>query len=450
MGVKRVWSATGVVALTGALLLTSAPIASADYIRDKQWYLDVVSAQKVWAETQGQGVKVAVVDTGVDGSQPDLTGQLVGGVNVTTASGGPDKDPVGHGTSMASLIAGHGHGPGNSSGITGLAPKAKIIPVRASLKEEGGLDVKTWAQGIRYAVDHGASVINLSFGDHNGDPGSDGAKAIAYAQEHDVVVLAATGNDGTEVSYPAALPGVVAVGAVDQSLNIWGNSNHGSGVTLTAPGVDIASVNPNVSSGYAEASGTSDATALVSATAALVRSKYPDLTAGQVINRLIKSAKPAGTASATKADEFYGYGIIRPYMALTMDIPAGPKEGPLAQAPTATKSEAAPGSGKSDAPNTKDSASSSDSSSSGSLIAIVGGIAAVVVIGIVIAVILRRRNRGGPGGPGGGTPVQGMGGYPNQPQYPANSPGQYPQGPQPYGQQAPQQGPSDGSNPYAR
>ncbi|MGC9542565.1 type VII secretion-associated serine protease mycosin [Streptomyces sp. UG1] len=451
MGFKRFWSATGVVAVTGALLLTSAPTASADYIRDKQWVIDVINFNKVWAESQGQGVTVAVVDTGVDASHPDLVGQVLKGKDVTGDGGNAQSDPDGHGTGMASLIAGKGHGANNSSGVIGLAPKAKILPIKASRPDHDFNDDE-WAEGIRYAVDQGADVINMSFGDSVAHPDSEGAEAIKYAQQHDVVVVAGTGNDGTDsLLYPAKLPGVVAVGAVDDSLKIWDSSNYGRGVTLVAPGVKIVRADPSRSNGYAEADGTSDATAYVSATAALIRAKYPDLTAGQVINRLIKSATFLDHDVKKVPDEEYGYGLIRPYSALTMDIPKGPKQGPLAQsAPsTSTNSGAAP-----DDNDSTSQAKKKKKSSSGNILLIVGIAAAVVVIGGILFAVLRNRRNGGSGGPGsgGGNPPHGMG-YPPQPptgyqqypntvpnqEYPA-PPGQSPQHPNPYAQQPPHQG----------
>ncbi|MER6424230.1 type VII secretion-associated serine protease mycosin [Streptomyces sp. NPDC001137] len=447
LGFKRVWSTTSVVTLTGALLLTSAPIASADYIRDKQWMIDVMNFKKVWSESQGQGVTVAVVDTGVDASRPDLAGRVLEGKDVTGGNNA-HNDTSGHGTGMASIIAGQGHGANNSSGVIGLAPKAKILPIKAAHSDDFNDD--KWADGIRYAVDHGAGVINLSFTDSLATPGSEGAKAIAYAEQHNVVVVAGTGNDGiAELSYPAKLPGVVAVGAVDESLNVWDGSNYGKGVTLTAPGVNIIEADPSQPSGYSKGTGTSDATAYVSATAALIRAKYPNLTAGQVINRLIKSATFLKHDVKKTPDEQYGYGIIRPYMALTMNIPKGSKEGPLAQAPPSTSTESSPASAGNDSTN---QAKEKNNSSSGNILLIVGIAAAAVVIGIVFAVIRSRRNRGsgGPGsGPGGGTPPHGTG-YPPQPptgyqQYPntpptPTPPGQSPQHPNPYAQQPPHQG----------
>ncbi|MFH8697604.1 type VII secretion-associated serine protease mycosin [Streptomyces chartreusis] len=437
------------MALTGALLLTSAPTASADYVRDKQWVIDVIDFKKVWSESQGQGVTVAVVDSGVDGSHPDLTGQVLKGKDVTKI-GDPQNDTDGHGTGMASLIAGHGHGASNTSGVMGLAPKAKILPIKASIADD--YDDDQWAKGIRYAVDQGADVINLSFTDSLASPGSEGAEAIEYAQQHDVIVVAGTGNDGAAgLAYPAKLPGVVAVGAVDESLEIWSNSNFGEGLTLVAPGVKIVRADPSRSNEYAEADGTSDATAYVSATAALVRAKYPALTAGQVINRLIKSATMLDQDVKKTPDDEYGYGIIRPYAALTMDIPKGPKQGPLAQASPSTSTNSGAASGDND--GTNQAAKKKKKSSSGNILLIAGIAGAVVVIGILV-VVLRSRRNGGSGGPGsgGGTPSQGTGYPPQAPtgyqQYPSTAPdlgyptppGQSPQHPNPYAQQPPNQG----------
>lgn len=443
MGAKRVWSTTGVVALTGALLLTSAPLASADEVRDAQWPLSVYDAQKVWKTSEGAGVTVAVVDTGVDASHPDLAGQVLAGKDFTS-TGDPHKDTVGHGTSMASLIAGHGHGGNGSAGVMGLAPKVKILPVKVDINRDKGVTA-SWTAGVRYAVDQGASVINLSLDDTSAYPGSKAAKAIEYAQSRDVVVVAAAGNDAGKVNYPAALPGVVAVSAVDKALIPWSKSNTGN-VIVAAPGVEVAQADPTTASGYAVADGTSGSTAYVSAIVALLRSKYPDLTAGQIVNRLVKSASFLNNKGRTAPDEELGYGIARPGTALTMDIPKGSKEGPLAKGSSSTSTNSAAGSDDNDSTS---QAKKKKKSSSGGILLIAGIAAAVLVVGGILFVVLRSRRNGGNGGPGsGGTPSQGTG-YPPQPptgyqQYPNQGyptpPGQTPQHPNPYAQQPPNQG----------
>ncbi|WP_244181988.1 type VII secretion-associated serine protease mycosin [Streptomyces curacoi] len=446
MRAKQVWSTTGVVALTGALLLTSAPTASADYVRDQQWVLDAYKMDATWALTQGEGVTVAVVDSGVDGSHPDLTGQVLQGKDFT-GGGNAQEDVAGHGTGMASLIAGHGHGAGNNAGMVGLAPKAKILPLRVLQNKDDDFEDDTWGEAVRYAVDNGAKVINLSLGDEGGGRTlPSGREAIAYAQAHDVVVVAAAGNEGAlTVIEPAALPGVVSVGAVDSEGNLWDKSNIGKGLTLVAPGVEIVTANSNRSDGYSLSTGTSDATAYVSATAALVRAKYPDLTAGQVINRLIKSASFLHHKGLKAPDREYGYGIIRPNKALTMDIPAGPKKNPLGQMSSSSSTSSQSSKGTSSSTQAKKRFSSSN------FLVLAGGIAAVVVIGAIAFVVVRSRRNGGNGGNGSGAGGGGLQ-YPAYPpaqqSYPNSGsnqgyptpPGQAPQHPNPYSQQPPHQG----------
>lgn len=447
MSFKRVWSTAGVVALTGALLLATAPVASADYVRDQQWVLNAFAVEDVWAESQGQGVTVAVVDSGVDASHPDLAGQVLEGKDFT-GGGNAQEDRLGHGTSMASIIAGHGHGEGNSSGMMGLAPKAKILPLRTLQTEKDPNHDETWAAAVRYAVDKGAKVINLSFSNDGGKTLSDGRAAIAYAQAHDVVVVSGSGNEGSiAVDEPAALPGVVAVGAIDEKANRWEGSNTGKGLALMAPGVKVLAADTTRSQQYSLSNGTSDATAYVSAAAALVRSKYPDLSAGQVINRLIKSATFAHHKGLKAPDEEYGYGIVRPYSALTMDIPAGPKTNPLGQLKSSVSSQSSKGADSSTAAKKKKSSSSN--------LVLIGGVVAVVIIGVIAFVLIRSRRNGGNGGPGSGGGAS-TGGYPTpQPTYPSGqqsypssasnqgypaAPGQAQQHPNPYSQQPPHQG----------
>lgn len=433
MRVKRVRSTTGVVAMTGFLLLTSAPHASADQVRDAQWPLSVYDAEKVWRLSQGAGVSVAVIDTGVDADHPDLTGQVLPGKDFTGADD-PHTDAVGHGTAMASLIAGHGHGLNGPAGVKGLAPRAKILPVRVEATRgtfDGKIDTAAWTAGVRYAVQQGASVINLSLDDSSAYPGSKAAKAIEYAQSHDVVVVAAAGNDAGTVNYPAALPGVVAVSAVDQALNPWSKSNTGN-VTVAAPGVQVAQADPTTASGYAVADGTSGSTAYVSAIVALLRSKYPDLSAGQIVNRLVKSASFLQHEGKKAPDRELGYGIARPGTALTMDIPKGPKQGPLLKGSSTSTNSAA---GSDDSDSTTQAKKKKKKSSSGNLLLIGGIAAAVVIVGILVAVLRSRRNGGNNGGPGSGGAAPG--GYPSQPGAYPPAPQQYPG---PYSQQPPYQG----------
>lgn len=326
--------ARGTAALAAGALIwgVAAPTAAADQIRDKQWALKTFEAEtKVWAVSQGEGVIVGLVDSGVDQDHQDLTGQVLPGGDFSGANTDGRVDGDGHGTAMASLIAGHGHGP--QAGVMGLAPKAKILPVKVRTDGENpGLQQNGLAEAIRFAVDHGAKVVNMSLGGTSRFD-SPAREAVNYAVSKDVVLVAATGNSGDSLSgvqYPAAFPGVVAVAAVDSTGSAWDRSTPGAETTLAAPGVEIYQATAKSSSSYGIGDGTSDATAYVSATAALIRAKYPALSAGQVINRLIKSAAAPADGSAVPGDK-YGYGILAPAKALEANpaVDSGPRENPL-------------------------------------------------------------------------------------------------------------------------
>ncbi|MFJ8625676.1 type VII secretion-associated serine protease mycosin [Kitasatospora sp. NPDC093550] len=325
--------ARGTAALAAGALAWSvvAPAASADQIRDQQWALKTFEAEtKVWPISQGEGVVVAVIDSGVNSEHQDLTGQVLPGADFSGTRSDGRIDADGHGTGMASLIAGHGHGA--QAGVIGLAPKAKILPVRVRTSEGGPIpEQNDLATAIRFAVDRQARVINISLsGGSRFD--SQTRKAIAYAISKDVVLVAGTGNDGSSsgVGYPAAFPGVVAVGALDSTGIVWDESTSGSETTLVAPGVGINHASAKSPTSYATGSGTSDSTAYVSATAALIRSKYPNLSAGQVINRMIKSATPPANGTVVP-NNHYGYGILAPAKALEANpaVDSGPLENPL-------------------------------------------------------------------------------------------------------------------------
>ena len=205
-------AARGLVTAAFALLacLVAAQPAAADQTRSAQWQLNALDAKDAWKVSTGSGVIVAVLDSGVDAGHPDLAGQVLPGVDLVDGGDGR-VDPVGHGTTVAGLIAGRAD---DNAGVAGIAPGAKILPVRVLDKLNKYDDPAVIAKGMRWAVDHGAKVLNLSLG---GALRSDAiAEALRYAAAHDVVVVACTGNVATdpsihEVWYPAREPGVVAV-----------------------------------------------------------------------------------------------------------------------------------------------------------------------------------------------------------------------------------------------
>ncbi|MFF3269332.1 S8 family serine peptidase [Streptomyces chrestomyceticus] len=438
MSFTRTLRAVSGAVLAGALVLGTAPAASADYIRDGQWALGAFGADDIRRHSTGENVIVAVIDSGVDAAHPDLKGNVLPGKSFARAGGRADHPTEdAHGTAMAAMIAGHGHGANGSAGIMGLAPDAKILPVMTD-STETAVTSSGFAEPLRYAVDQGAKVVNMSFG--SGAIDLDEKKAISYALAKDVLLVAATGNAGTSApQYPAAAPGVLAVGAVAKDGQVWRNSNYGEHVRLLAPGQGIYSA--GLGGKYRQSDGTSDSAAYVSAAAALVRSKFPDLTAGQVANRLTKTAiTPDGKSDISTPSPKYGYGTVRPFRALTQDIPAGSKYGPL-KAPEVADAMGG-GNGGSD---TGDGGVQKAAGSNGI------GIPPIVIIGVVlvlfvaalvvvIVVVRRKKNNGGPppgglGGPGGFGGTGGHVGFP-----PPQQSGPYQQQPNPYGQQ---------SNPYA-
>jgi len=286
-----------------------------DQARDEQWQLDELNAEAAWRLSTGRGVTVAVIDSGVDGTHPDLVGQVLPGYDLVTPGGGPEADPVGHGTTVAGLIAGRND---DKQGVVGLAPDARILPVRVLDDENRYDDALIVARGVRWAVDNGARVINLSLGGSGDSPAL--AAALDYAFARDVVVVACTGNVASSTTsavwYPAREPGVIAVAGLERnSENLWSGSITGRATVLTAPATGLVGARPD---GYWRVQGTSFAAPLVAATAALVRSRYPKMSAGEVVNRLISTARDIGP---TGRDDRFGYGLVDPVAALTADVP---------------------------------------------------------------------------------------------------------------------------------
>jgi len=270
--------------------------------------LDEIGVPAAWRTSRGRGVTVAVLDTGTDPGTPDLAGSVKAGPDYTIGvNPARYRPPHWHGTYIASLIAGHGSGPGRDAGVLGVAPDATVLSVRVVLDEqEPGFPVysanqrykNALARGIRYAVRNGAQVINMSLGAAAGTGPL--RQAIGMAISHGVVVIASAGNDAqrsggfTPYSYPAAYPGVIAVAAVGAAGRPASFSDRNSSVELSAPGVSIVGAAPG--GGYAQASGTSPAAAFVSGVAALIRSRYPGLGPALVRQALISSAahRPPG------------------------------------------------------------------------------------------------------------------------------------------------------------
>ncbi|MFD9630753.1 type VII secretion-associated serine protease mycosin [Streptomyces violascens] len=314
------------------LLVGSATTpARAESTREKQWFLDAMRAEEMWRTSTGKGITVAVIDTGVDPSNPDLLGQVLPGKDFAeNQPGDAHVDYQGHGTSMAGLIAGTGDA-GGGKGALGLAPSAKILPIRmpnstaVANQAEGNKQFNIIApQAIRYAADQNAKVINISMAVSESSPQL--TAAVKYALDKGSLVFASVGNYGNvdnEIEYPGATPGVVGVAAVGRDLRKTAESEYGPQVDLAAPGDDMVHACKS-ETGLCRTHGTSDATALASASAALIWSKHPEWTNNQVL-RVMLNTIGAPTDGAKRNDSI-GYGIVRPRVALENPGDPGPAD----------------------------------------------------------------------------------------------------------------------------
>ncbi|ONI68850.1 type VII secretion-associated serine protease mycosin [Kribbella sp. ALI-6-A] len=287
-------------------------------VRQLPWAQQMLDADRVWARSTGSGVLVGVVDSGVDADHPQLRGKVRRGEDFYSASGTlrADFDCDSHGTAVAGIIAAT---PTGGIGFHGVAPDARILPVRVTERAANGTDPNqispvALAEGIRYAADQRVKVLNLSIAGTVDYPAV--RSAVAYAQARDVLVIAAVGNnqreDGVSLpSYPAAYDGVLGVGAIDIDGQRTSSSQAGPYVDLVAPGGQVLA--PTRRGGHTYVTGTSFATPFVSGTAALVRAAWPRLTARQVQQRLIATASPARGGGARWQ---YGAGVVDPYRAV--------------------------------------------------------------------------------------------------------------------------------------
>jgi hypothetical protein len=283
---------------------------------------------RAWRSTQGAGVTVALLDTGVDAKQADLDGSVITGPDYTHLGRTPGGAFWGvHGTEIASIIAGHGHGAGNNAGVMGVAPQAKILSVRVTLESNDPLLTNATvaaglpnaiARGIRYAVKHHAAVIDLPLDPvtASGAAGS-GSRAeraaVAYANARHVVLVAPAGDGGAggAVNYPAAYPGVISVGAFNEKFVKAPYSSRRPYVTLTAPGDGVTAASGLKS--YALVHSTSAASAVVAGIAALIKAQFPKLSSARVRQVLTTSTvyRPKGG----RADGS-GYGTVDAAAAL--------------------------------------------------------------------------------------------------------------------------------------
>jgi type VII secretion-associated serine protease mycosin len=369
-------TAAGAIILTLAAVIPASP-AKADGIRSQQWYLKALKITEAQAITKGYGIVVAVVDSGTY-PHPDLQRNLLKGQNVITGqSGNGQSDRVGHGTHMAGLIAAHGRASG--SGLLGIAPSAKVLPVKVTNSGIVG-SATDLGRGIEWAAQNGAKVINVSAG---GAPAFKLQEAVKAALSSDVVIVAGVGNTPTNefIDYPAAIDGVLTVGASGRSGKYDPLSLKDPKVDLCAPGVDTITAGPK--NKYTVISGTSSATAIVSGAAALVRSKFPQLSGEDVVHRLTATADDIGPPGR---DEECGFGELNIVKALTADVPS--VDGGATSSTSPTTTAAAP------IPSAEPTAASpTQPAEKFHMGAVVGGIVGAIAVGALIGFFVLRRRR---------------------------------------------------------
>ncbi|MEU9858049.1 S8 family serine peptidase [Streptomyces sp. NPDC047974] len=335
---RGVWGRVLVVALVAATgLAGQAPAAHADGARDQQWYLDRMDVDKIWKKTTGEGIKIAVIDSGVNPSTPSLRGQVLPGRDASIPEGGgPDtSDRTGQGTTTAELIAGTGKG----GGLQGLAPGAKIIPIRVPMLKHDELPsiYDHLDQAIRMALKLDAKIITISLGSQYAiGAGLTGQNySLQDALAKDVLVFAGSGDNakkGNKPLFPAQYLEVVSVAATDPEGRVAGFSQHGERVNISAPGTDIPRWCDASFQRYCPGGGgTHVSAALASAAAALIWSLHPDWTASQVLRVMYDSAGRGDDWEPGTVSSYVGYGVIRPGAHINRGLgnPGAPDRGEM-------------------------------------------------------------------------------------------------------------------------
>ncbi|MEU2057015.1 type VII secretion-associated serine protease mycosin [Streptomyces bungoensis] len=376
--------------------------AHAEGMRGQQWFLDAMKAEQMWRTSTGKGLTVAVLDTGVDAGNPDLRGRVLPGKDFAVGKPGNEQtDYDGHGTGMAGLIAATGAANGGN-GTFGLAPGAKILPVRLpdpTVAANEAAAAKQFNQvlpkAIRYAVDAGARIINVSMAQDEGS--SAVTAAVKYALQKGSLVFAGAGNKGDKgnpVQYPAAAPGVVGVAAVGKDLRRTPFSEYGSQVDMAAPGEDMVAACTS-KTGFCKGYGTSDATALASASAALIWSAHPKWTNNQVLRVMLNTI--GAPTNGAKRNDSIGYGIVRPRVALQNPGDPGPANvyplPDLAAAASASPKATASTPAKQPAGQKAEAAASTKSDGYDRTLWVALGAGAVVIVGGIAAAFTLARRR---------------------------------------------------------
>ncbi|WP_051468230.1 S8 family serine peptidase [Actinomadura oligospora] len=383
-------SAAAATAAVGLAVIPTASAGATPNPSAQEWWFKGWSIQQqVWPLTKGQGVTVAVLDSGVNGNLPDMKPATLQGTDVVSGGNGwKDHDEQGHGTAIASVIASRG----TSTGFVGIAPEAKILPVRTQA------DGPYLSKAIRFAVDHGAKVVNMSVGNQGATMFPNQCppevfSAIRYAIDKDVVLVGSAGNTGDEdnaVEYPGSCPGVVAVGALGRDGHAWKKSQRQPYVAVGAPGVDVGGLS-QTGHVWTTGEGTSQASALTAGAVALIRAKFPQMKAREVVQLLTNTTKDFGSPDQL------GRGVISIPRALRTKVPASAPnpvfaryDKAVAQAPKGSGG----GSGSSSAPAEEKKGSSS------TMLYVGIGVVVIVVLVVGGVVLMRRgKGKGGAGAP---------------------------------------------------
>ncbi|MFD0557266.1 subtilase family protein [Stackebrandtia endophytica] len=312
--------------LAAGLGLALVPgVAAADEIRDGQWYLDTLGINEAHQLSQGAGVTIGVIDSGVDATHPDLVNQVLPGIDLGTSEGDGLAPTADHGTATTSVLVGTGHGSNNADGILGIAPRAKVISVGVDWDSPGSFDNEWIPQAVQWLIDNGADIISITT---TSAPGS--SEVFKQARDNGIPVVASAGNttdqewgDGqlSGTLWPAREYNVIPVTGVDRNDQFWDESmtlNLAAPqpqLGLAAPAVDIPTAILN--GGYDIKRGTSFSAPIVAGTLALIKSAYPDLDYQTLIARLIETVEDQGPEGY---DDKYGWGIVNPLAALTEDV----------------------------------------------------------------------------------------------------------------------------------
>lgn len=337
-GVGRVFAAAttaAALALAGMAPAAAAPAAPpgaptpgpspADPVRAAEYWLDDYGIRTAWERTRGAGTRIAIIDTGIGRGPVEFAGAVAGGTDVSDIGASDGRQPVGaidgnHGSWVASLAAARGTGP--DTGMIGVAPEAELLSVSIGVGNSSPVPFADQiAEAVRWAVDNGADVINLSLTTNTPDWDRSWDDAFLYAFDNDVVVVVAAGNRGngtTRVGAPATIPGVLAVGGVDPSGRASVEaSTQGITIGVAAPSENLLGVSAD--GRVVSWNGTSGAAPIVAGVAALVRSAHPELDAANVINRIVRTARPVPGVAVP--DPLYGYGLIDAAAAVQAEVP---------------------------------------------------------------------------------------------------------------------------------